>query len=71
MRPLKEKVSIKLDNNVIPGIKELAEQNDYSFSQYINLILKRHLQHSGYLARPSGDETPSTGGSATSVRPNK
>lgn len=46
MRPLKEKVSITLDGDVIQRIKELAEQNDRSFSQYINLLLKEHVQNS-------------------------
>lgn len=44
MRPLKEKVSITLDNDVIDKIKELAEADDRSFSQYINLVLKDHIQ---------------------------
>lgn len=44
MRPLKEKVSITLDNDVIDKIKELAEADDRSFSQYINLVLKDHVQ---------------------------
>ena len=44
MKPLKEKVSITLDNDIIAQIKELAEQDDRSFSQYINLVLKEHLE---------------------------
>lgn len=44
MKPLKEKTSITLDPEVIAGIRELAEQSDRNFSQYINLVLKRHLQ---------------------------
>lgn len=43
MKPLKEKVSITLDNDIIQAIKELAEEDDRSFSQYINLVLKEHL----------------------------
>ena len=43
MRPLKSKVSITLDEDVIELIKELAEMDDRSFSQYINLILKEHI----------------------------
>ncbi len=42
MKPLKCKVSITLDENVIQQIKELAEKDDRSFSQYINMILKEH-----------------------------
>ena len=43
MKPLKNKVSITLDSDVIESIKHLAEQDDRSFSQYINLVLKEHL----------------------------
>lgn len=44
MKPLKSKVSITLDSDVIEKIKELAEDDDCSFSQYINLILKDYLK---------------------------
>ncbi len=40
MRPLKAKVSITLDIDLIESLKELAEEDDRSFSQYINLVLK-------------------------------
>ncbi len=43
MKPLKEKVSITLDTDLVKAIKELAEQDDRSFSQYINKVLKEHL----------------------------
>ncbi len=42
-KPLKTKVSITLDNELVDKIKELAEKDDRSFSQYINLVLKEHL----------------------------
>ena len=45
MKPLKTKVSITLDTNLIEQIKKLAEADDRSFSQYINLILKEYLQN--------------------------
>lgn len=45
MKPLKTKVSITLDADVIETIKELAEQDDRSFSQYINIILKEYLSN--------------------------
>ena len=44
MKPLKQKVSITLDSDIIPIIKELAEDCDRSFSQYVNLVLKKHLK---------------------------
>jgi len=46
VKPLKDKVSITLDIDVINQIKELAENDDRSFSQYINLILKDYLKRS-------------------------
>lgn len=43
MKPLKDKVSITLDAEVIEQIKFLAEKDDRSFSQYINIVLKEYL----------------------------
>lgn len=45
MKPLKNKVSITLDSDIIEKIKSLAEQDDRSFSQYINMILKDYINH--------------------------
>ena len=45
MKPLKNKVSITLDADVIDKIKELAEEDDRSFSQYINLVLREHIKN--------------------------
>ncbi len=45
MKPLKQKVSITLDEDVIKNLKMLAEECDRSLSQYINLILKEHLKN--------------------------
>lgn len=46
MKPLKQKVSITLDEDVIEKIKVLAEECDRSFSQYVNLVLKEYLKKS-------------------------
>ena len=43
MKPLKTKVSITLDSDIISKVKVLAENDDRSFSQYINLVLKEHI----------------------------
>ena len=43
MRPLKEKVSITLDSDIVQKIKDMAEADDRSFSQYVNMILKAHV----------------------------
>lgn len=42
-KPYKQKVSVSLDEDVIAEIRELAEKDDRSFSQYINLVLKEHI----------------------------
>ena len=39
MRPLKEKVSITIDENIAAEIRKMAEEDDRSFSQYVNLVL--------------------------------
>jgi len=44
-KPLKTKVSITLDDDVIKEIKKLAEQDDRNFSQYINMVLRQHIQN--------------------------
>ena len=45
MKPLKTKVSITLDSEIIEAVRDLAERDDRSFSQYINLVLKEHLRN--------------------------
>ena len=42
-KPYKQKVSVSLDEDIITKIKELADNDDRSFSQYINLVLKEHI----------------------------
>lgn len=44
LRPLKETVSITIDGDVLKNARLLAEEEDRSLSQYINLILKRHIE---------------------------
>ena len=48
MKPLKTKVSITLDDNIIKEIKDLAEKDDRSFSQYVNKILKDWLANNAH-----------------------
>ncbi|MBQ8572305.1 MAG: TraY domain-containing protein [Ruminococcus sp.] len=43
MKPLKEKISITIDNDVLKKLKNYAEEDDRSLSQYINIILKKHV----------------------------
>ncbi len=52
MKPLKEKVSITLDSDIVDKIKILADDDDRSFSQYINMVLKKYLKENGMLTNP-------------------
>jgi len=44
MKPLKDKISITIDGDILEKIREKAEEDDRSLSQYINLVLKEHLK---------------------------
>jgi hypothetical protein len=44
MKPKKEVVSVTLDADVIKRIKSYAENDDRSFSSYIDLLLKKHIE---------------------------
>lgn len=45
MKPLKEKISITIDGDLLTTLRELAENDDRSLSQYINLVLKKHIEN--------------------------
>lgn len=44
MKPLKSKISITIDGDVLEKLKTKAEKDERSLSQYINKILKEHLK---------------------------
>lgn len=44
MKPLKEKISITIDSDILQAIRKKAEDDDRSLSQYINLVIKEHLK---------------------------
>lgn len=44
MRPLKEKISITIDGDLLEKLKMFAEEDDRSLSQYINMVLKEHVK---------------------------
>ena len=44
MKPLKEKISITIDWDVLERLKQLAEEDERSLSQYVNMILKNHIK---------------------------
>lgn len=51
MKPLKCRVSITLDSDNVQIIRRLAEQDERSLSQYINLVLRQHLKRIQVLNR--------------------
>ena len=44
MKPLKEKISITIDSDLLAKLREKAEEDDRSVSSFINLILKKYLK---------------------------
>ena len=45
MKPLKEKISITIDNDILIKLRVEAEKDDRSLSQYINIILKEYVKN--------------------------
>ncbi len=45
MKPLKEKISITIDSDIVEKLRLMAEKDDRSLSQYINLVLKEYLKN--------------------------
>lgn len=45
MKPLKDGISITIDSDILAKLKDKAEYDGRSLSQYINLVLKRHLEN--------------------------
>ena len=45
MKPLKEKISITIDSDLLEKLRIEAEYDDRSLSQYINIILKEHINN--------------------------
>ncbi len=43
MKPLKDSVSITLDSDLLKKVRELAERDGRSLSQYIDMVLKKHV----------------------------
>lgn len=47
-KPLKVKVSITLDGDMVDKLRIIAEDSDRALSQYINLVLRKHLSDINY-----------------------
>ncbi|MBE6965381.1 MAG: toxin-antitoxin system protein [Oscillospiraceae bacterium] len=44
MKPLKQKISITIDGDLLEKLKVAAEEDERSLSQYINLVLKKFIE---------------------------
>ena len=44
MKPLKEKISITIDCDLLQKLREIADEDCRPLSQYINLVLKKHIE---------------------------
>ena len=56
MKPLKEKISITIDSDLLELLRQEAEKDDRSLSQYINVALKEHIRNNSLSKK---NETPS------------
>ena len=45
MKPLENRFSITLDEDIASKIKEMAEEDDRSFSQYINMVQREWIKN--------------------------
>ena len=43
MKPLKDRISITIDSDLLEKIKPIAEKYDRSLSQFINIVLKHYF----------------------------
>ena len=44
MRPLKERISITIDSDLLEKLREKSDEDCRPLSQYINLVLKKHVE---------------------------
>ena len=48
MKPLKDKISITIDSDIHEKARELAEMDDRSLSQFINIALKEYVKKKNF-----------------------
>ena len=44
MKPLKDKISITIDSDLLEKLREIADEDCRPLSQYINLVLRKHVE---------------------------
>ena len=47
MKPLKEKISVTIDGDILEKARIEAENDDRSLSQFINIVLKEYFKKKG------------------------
>ena len=52
MKPIKEKISITIDSDLLELVREEAENDDRSVSQFINLVLKKYITEKRQKEKP-------------------
>ena len=58
MKPLKEKISITIDSDLLSVLKKQAENDNRSLSQYINLLLKKAMEEKNWNKGVAHSATP-------------
>ena len=44
MKPLKDKISITIDSDLLEKLRRIADEDCRPLSQYINLVLRDHIR---------------------------
>lgn len=44
MKPLKERISVTIDSDLLQELKNEAERDERSLSQFINLVLRKYIR---------------------------
>ena len=44
MQPLKERISITIDSDLLEKLREKADEDCRPLSQYIHLVLRKHVE---------------------------
>ena len=44
MKPLKERISITIDSDLLEKLREKEDEDCRPLSQYINLVLRKHVE---------------------------
>ncbi len=52
MRPLKERISITIDSDLLEMVRQAAEDDDRSVSQFINLVLRKYIAEQNKREKP-------------------